>query len=83
MQEHMEDVLACGLAIGQEQVRALTADAAAPQGCAELLRHAEQLRARVWRQVCQVGGVPDGHHEQMPGIDGLAVHERQAQRVAV
>lgn len=83
VQVDVEDLLHRRRAVRQEQVHPLALDPAVVQRGGQALRHAEHLRPLVGPQVGQAGRVSDRDDQQVAGVDGLDVHERRADTVAV
>ena len=75
MKMSVKDLLSSGNTVGEKEIDALTANAAAPNGRGQALRYNEHMGSNGSFDIGQVHGVRIGHNQQVPGIDGLNVHK--------
>ena len=80
---NVEDLLAGGLPIGEEEVDPLAAKGRAPKSGGSELCDPKELRAVFRIEVSQVGCVRSWHDQHVPRGEGLDVHERHRPLVLV
>ena len=71
----MKDFLSGSNTVGKEKIDPVATNAAAPNGRSQALTYDEHAGPNIRFNVRQVNGVRIRYNQQVPGIDGLNVHE--------